>query len=613
VLSKLKIANFPPLQAKPKIVIGYAVSTIKHCRIFKQENEPKRVSKYFNLNIMKTFYLITLLSALCGISNHAISQNLIWAKKFGGTNDDRGISSAIDVIGNVYTTGYFQGTADFDPGPGIFNLVGSGAYISKLDASGNFLWAKVFKGAFGFSVSLDANGNVYTTGTFSDTVDFDPGIGTYNMISSGIVDVFISKLDLSGNFIWARRIGGVSIDRGISITVDINENVYTTGSFGNQVDFDPGPGIYNLTCSGYDVFVSKLDASGNFVWAKQMGGLSDEYGFSIALDSSDNVYTTGTFVNTADFDPGVGVYNLIADSINTNDIFISKLDVSGNFIWAKKLGGKMYDYVNAITIDAGGNVYTTGAIQDTADFDPGPGTYNLFENGAFISKLDSSGNFLWANQIVSSAGSTAYSITTDVNGNVYTTGVFTGTADFDPGIGTYNLIQGLSSGDVFILQLNSLGNFISASQFKGSIGSFGTGFSISVDANGNIYTTGRFSSLVDFDPGSSIFNLTTTGNEDIFVLKLNNLTGTQENLNSLDINNIYPNPAASNFTIDFVNNINHGIVELYNVMGEKVFGETIFNLSKKEISLKNISEGIYFVKVFDGEKSYCKKLIVKND
>lgn len=566
---------------------------------------------------MKTLNLILLISALCGICNHTISQNLMWAKQLGGTNYDRGNSIAIDATGNVYTTGFFQGTADFDPGPGIYNLTGGGAYVSKLDASGNFIWAKQFESAYGLSITLDANGNVYTTGNFSDTVDFDPGIGTYNLISSPFVDVFISKLDASGNFIWAKRIGGVSLDLGNSIAVDTNGNVYTTGSFANQVDFDPGPGTYDLFCFGNGVFVSKLDASGNFVWAKQMGGNDDDYGYSIALDSSANVYITGTFRNTADFDPGAGVYDLIADSINTDNIFISKLDESGNFIWAKKLGGKYFyppgSCVNAITIDVGGNIYTCGAIEDTADFDPGPGTYNLFGNGAFVSKLDPSGNFLWAKEITSSSGALAYAIDTDANGNVYTTGYFSDTTDFDPGIGIYNLIEGASNGDVFISQLDPSGNFISAFQFKGSSGTTATGFSISVDANGTIYTTGRFSSIVDFDPGSGIYNLTSFVGEDIFVIKLNNLTGTQENFNSFNIANIYPNPAASNFTIDFVANINKGIIELYNAMGEKVIVETIFNLSKKEFNLKNISEGIYFVKVFDGEKSYSKKLIVMND
>ena len=565
---------------------------------------------------MKTLKLIILISALCGISNQSISQNLMWAKQFGGTNYDRGNSITIDATGNVYTTGFYQGTADFDPGPGVYNLIGSGAYVSKIDALGNFIWAKQFEGANGLSIAVDANGNVYTSGSFSDTVDFDPGIGTYNLICSGFVDVFISKLDVSGNFIWARRIGGVSLDLGRSIAVDTNGNVYTTGSFANQVDFDPGPGTYNLNCFGNGIFILKLDNSGNLVWAKQMGGNDDDYGYSIALDSSANIYTTGTFINTADFDPGVGIYDLIADSINTENIFISKLDASGNFIWAKNLGGKYFcppnTSINAITIDVGGNVYTCGFIDNTADFDPGLGTYNLSGIGAFVSKLDNSGNFLWAKQIASSSGAIAYAITTDANGNVYTTGYFSDTTDFDPGIGIYNLIEGASNGDVFISQLNPSGNFISAIQFKGSSGTTATGFSISVDNYGNIYATGRFSSIVDFDPGSGIYSLTSLL-EDIFVVKLNNITTQLENFNSLNIAKIYPNPAASHFKIEFVNNINQGIVEIYNVMGEKVFEETIHNSAKKEIVLENIYEGIYVVKVFDGKISYCKKLIVEYD
>ncbi|MEI8024114.1 MAG: SBBP repeat-containing protein, partial [Actinomycetota bacterium] len=121
----------------------------------------------------------------------------------------------------------------------------------------------------GGSVAVDSSGNIYTTGSFEGTVDFDPGVGTANLTAVAFSDVFVSKLDASGNYVWAKSFGGTDYDSGGSVAVDSSGNVYTTGSFRSTADFDPSVGIANLTSAGFlEVFVSKLDASGNYVWAK---------------------------------------------------------------------------------------------------------------------------------------------------------------------------------------------------------------------------------------------------------------------------------------------------------------------------------------------------------
>ena len=140
----------------------------------------------------------------------------------------------------------------------------------------------------------------------------------------------------------------------------------------------------------------------NFVWAKQMGGGNFDVGSGVALDGSGNVYTTGFFRGTADFDPGAGVFDLTSTSAGFEDIFVSKLDSNGNFVWAKKMGGTGGDGAHSVAVDGSGNVYTTGFFSGTADFDPGPGTFNLTSagfNAIFVSKLDSNGNFVWAKQM----------------------------------------------------------------------------------------------------------------------------------------------------------------------------------------------------------------------
>ncbi|MEN7548785.1 SBBP repeat-containing protein [Rapidithrix thailandica] len=380
---------------------------------------------------------------------------------WGGGIHDQGKSIALDSDGNVYTTGYFSGTVDFDPGTGIHDLSAKGSYdifVQKLDQEGNFVWA-ISMGESGKdegnSIALDSDGNVYTTGYFSGTVDFDPGPGTHNLSAKGSGDIFVQKLDQEGNFVWAKSMGGSDSAIGQAIALDSEGNVYTTGYFQGTVDFDPGTGIHNLSAEEYsDIFVQKLDQEGNFVWAKSTGGSGyDDTGYSIALDSDGNVYITGSFYGTVDFDPGTGIHNLSAKG--TGDIFVQKLDREGNFVWAKSMGGSGYESGYSIALDSDGNVYITGGFYGTADFDPGAGSHNLTVNGSediFIQKLDQEGNFVWAISMGGSGKDEGNSIALDSENNVYTTGPFYGTIDFDPGTDTHNLsAKGFS--DIFVQKL----------------------------------------------------------------------------------------------------------------------------------------------------------------
>jgi hypothetical protein len=483
---------------------------------------------------MKTKYLFltALIGLFTSVIHNASSQNFVWAKQMGGGSyNELGASIVTDVSGNVYTLGNFQGTADFDPGAGTQTLVsmgGTDVYISKLDASGNFIWIKQIGGTgneFATGMALDASGNIYITGGVQNTVtDFDPSSGNYMITSSGFAgNFYVCKLDASGNFLWANETAGSSN----AIAVDNAGNVYTTGGFGGSVDFDPGVGTYTLTTvsNDEDIFVRKLDASGNFVWAKQMGSPttnpSSNRGNAIAVDASGNVYTTGFFAgNGEDFDPGSGTYLLSSIDQYTQDIFISKLNSSGNFVWAKQIGGDSAKVGNAIAVDASGNVYTTGYISGTADFNPGSGNYSLTSTGnadMFVSKLDVSGNFVWAKLTGGSDNDRGTAITVDNMGNSYTIGLFTGTVDFDPGIGMHSLTSA-GGVDISIRKLNSSGNFLWADQMGGSNSDIG--FSITLDSSGAVYSTGEFySANADFNPGpgTTAFSASTGG---IFISKL---------------------------------------------------------------------------------------------
>lgn len=544
------------------------------------------------------------------------SQGLFsWARGFGSTGRDLGYSVAVDGLGNVYSTGTFSGTADFDPGPGTYTLATKGDYdvfISKLDMSGNFVWAKQIGGItddWGQSIAMDPLGNVCLTGFFGGVVDFNPGpaVNNYTAIAR---DVFVCKLDPSGAFVWAKQFKGTTydFDWAYSLAVDQLGNVYTTGYFSKTVDFDPGPGTYTLAASGVtDIFVSKLDGNGIFVWAKSFPGNNLEESHSIAVDKSGNVYTTGYFGGTADFDPGVGSFPL---SSNGNyDVFLSKLDASGNFSWAKQFGNSNFDSGYSVAVDSSGNVYMTGVYEGTVDFDPGVGvcnfTTNIGDRDIFITKFDTYGAFIWAKQIGEYGFEVAFGITVDDRKNVYTTGQY-GLTDFDPGVSTYSLAA-VANEQVFVSVLDSTGAFVWAKGMGGE-----RGYGIALDASRNVYVTGEFKNSPDFDPGTGVYNLTSAGDGDAFVVKLDNAAiGVKES--SKDFNKVktFPNPNSGSFVVQIDNIINNGELVLYDSFGRKVFVQHITQ-GANAIKINNLSSGLYnYVLLQDKQKVRDGKIVIE--
>lgn len=555
-----------------------------------------------------------------------------WAKSVGGTDFDSGRSIITDSFGNVYITGNFQGTIDFDPGVGVFTLTATSSFsstgdvfISKLNALGDLLWAKQLVGTANSnaqSITIDVNSNIFITGHFNGTVDFDPGIGTYNLWadSTSADDTFILKLDILGNFIWAKQMVATygSSGTGTAIKVDLTGNVYTIGHFSGTMDFDPSAGIFDLTTASFydNIFISKLDSLGNLIWVKQLMGTAGtfENGTSIALDSIGNLYTIGYFSGTVDFDPDAGSYDLSSVG-SQNNMFISKLNASGNFIWVKIMQGpgSPYSVGWSIASDAVGNVYSTGQFAGTIDFDPGAGVVNLTSASSgdgFILKLDSIGNFVWVKNI-GGAGFAyyvyGYSLALDLMSNVYITGYFHGTVDFNTGAGTDSLTA--VGDDQFISKSDASGNFVWAVNMGGASG-FTRGYSIAIDLSDNVFTTGYFYSIADFDPGSGIANLTSAGNTDIFVQKLSQPpTGINEETNPNTIS-IYPNPNNGTFSISFSSQIKNAILEVYNCLGTLVFKQENIN-QENSVELSNQANGLYFVKVMCENKIVGTGKIIK--
>ncbi|MBI5294949.1 MAG: SBBP repeat-containing protein [Chloroflexi bacterium] len=495
--------------------------------------------------LVNAIAIFVLLAAIIGVPTkftqaEALSRpdyadgDYLWAKNWYIPNNNRS-SIAVDTSGNVYITGRFLGTVDFDPSGATFNVssIGTDIYISKFDSDGNFIWVKTMGGSgpnattvthTNNSIAIDGNGNVYVTGRSCGTTDFDPGPGVTALSSIGICDLYIAELDSNGNFVKARNMGGISAGvEGYDIAVDEAGNIYTTGQFIGTVDFNPGAGEAKITSAGrWDVFISKLNSNGNYVFAKSMGGTNDEQGLNLVVDKLGNIYTAGSYIGTVDFDPGSGTFNLPScDYPGMICGFLSKLNKNGNFVLAKSIG----DVNKDLALDSGNNILVVGSIAHANTSLQNPSFPEPTTDFIVIDKLDNAGNLIWRNELgtESSGGGSGKSITVDVSDNVYVTGKFIGTVDFDPGPGVYNLTgTGVDMlDDIFISKWDSSGNLILAKAIGGGF-FYDWGTDIAVDLQGNMHTTGFFQGTVDFDPGPGTVNLTSTkaGWPDIFVSKL---------------------------------------------------------------------------------------------
>ncbi|HEX5113364.1 MAG TPA: SBBP repeat-containing protein, partial [Saprospiraceae bacterium] len=387
---------------------------------------------------------------------------LIWAKSFGS---GVGLDITIDYDGLIDVVGVFTGSSDFDPGVGITTLTSHGAediFICQFSGNGTFQWAQGFGGPetdHVSSITVDTSNNIYTTGYFRNTLDIDPGIPVVTMTAAGETDAFIQKLSQSGIHIWSRQYGDSLFDNGTAVRFAKNGNIILTGTFQGMVDFDPGSGVHTLiNDDSLDVFVSSLNQGGFYEWAKNFGGVDDVIASDVVLDQQDNILITGTFENVADFNPEILQYAHLT-SLGGKDIFLNKLDVNGNFIWVKQMGGAgLNDNVEAITLDDEGKIYLTGNFTTVCDVDPGPEIYNLVSPSSadmFLVKLDVTAHLLSAHQLGGPSNDQAHDVAVDKDHKAFVTGAFSDSTDFSPGRET-SFVQSKGGQDAFIVRLNFL-------------------------------------------------------------------------------------------------------------------------------------------------------------
>ncbi len=451
-----------------------------------------------------------------GFNTKIQAQSFDWVNRYGGSTWYDGVffrDIKMEPGGNVLSCGSFNGTVDFDPGPGTTPLTASpypGGYVlgdgfvMKSDTSGDLIWVKKFDGTEFmeiYSLDTDAAGNMYMLCIFSDTIDADPGPGV-EFVSGGVC---VIKLDDNGNFIWVRvwdNSTGIILPN--LITVLQNGDLLINGSIRDSLDSDPGPGT-SIVVNNHPIwksgFVIRLDSNGNFIYSFLSGHQGS--GPGIAESASGDLWICGWFDDLYDFDPGPG--QAILNYFYGNG-YLQHLDASGNFISVTQFE----PYLTNLAFDVSGGIILAALIEGTMDADPGPGSFSISSNGArdiCIIRMDTSGNFSWAVNYGSSDYDRLIGMQVHTDGSIYVHGGFRSTIDFDPGPSTYIIDDNFER--EYFLKLDSIGNFVMVfpmtSVFNNTIRS-----PLLIYPSGSIYFCGSFKGMEDFDPGPGYYYLNQT-------------------------------------------------------------------------------------------------------
>ncbi|MBK9191746.1 MAG: T9SS type A sorting domain-containing protein [Crocinitomicaceae bacterium] len=475
----------------------------------------------------------TILFASFLLSSFSFSQgnDLLWATGFGSTEFDMVKDIAVDSDGNVISVGQFRGTADFDPGAGVFNLTSAGLtdfFVMKQDSDGNLVWVHGFGGTDSDAangVDVDNNDNIYITGMYRFEVDFDPGPGDYTIGNWGASagQIFLLKLNSDGDLQWVNSMGNtVNSSQGFCIAVEPTTGTSViSGVFYGTVDFDPSAGTTSHTANtstNYDIFLATYGTDGGYGTSYGFGGdAGTNRPYSLSLDVANSILLTGTFGGTIDLDPTAGTQSVTSNG--NDDIFMMKwLAGGGTFLWGKSIGGIYSDLGSSVTSDSNEDIYFSGAYYDAIDLNPNAGvsTYTTGGMSTYIIKLAWDGTYIWSTEI-DGGYSGSWAMDTDENDDLYILGGYSLTTDFDPDAGTVNHTSTDNFDDIYLVKLDQDGLY----QWSKSFGAINDdrGNSIEVVSSNEIFIGGYYTNNIDFNPTGSPVVVNAIGTVDNFVAK----------------------------------------------------------------------------------------------
>jgi len=553
---------------------------------------------FFKNRVFNLKYYLWIFSFLCmsiNLSGQPTGEYHVIG--FGGAQSDAGRSVCTDQSGNVYLTGYFQGTAYF----GAVKLMSKGdtdIFLAKLDRFGNLVWIRQFGSIvrknliateMGNVVKIDKKGNVYLAGIFSLSAVF----GDTTLNSFGGDDIFVAKLNTYGKIIWAKNYGSIAHDVVYDIAIDNTGNIMLSGIFGTK----PSNIAFNISKKGSFAILARIDKAGNMKLIRSVNGTGYVEGKSVAIDKDNNIYWGLNFE---------GEVNLKDKKIHSNgnsDILLEKISPSDNSLWCKQIGGRYNDKINSMTITNGNELLFTGSFEDEILIDQ----RKIVSNGSsdfLICQFNETGKLVWIEKYGGKLSDHGISVSSLPNGNIIVGGIF-------QDIVKTSIDTLVSSGfyDIVITCYDKNHRLFWEKQLGNEYGYFLK--SVAVGSN-NAYFTGNFRGIlnVNFDEISS------KGSDDIFLITLP-LSFLDESASSGNLSNktdtptikISPNPSAGIFHISS----NFAPINV-NLIVKDVSERNLMSFENielpAEINLSTLSNGPYFFYIYFKDRKFIKKVIL---
>ena len=540
---------------------------------------------------MKTFYVSIFVCLALAINPFTTNaQGWQWAKSGGNIGWEFGQVVTVDKVGNTYLFGAFNSpTITFD----TFTLVNStwdtgnfDLFIVKFNIFGSVEWAKTIGGRGGeypATLTLDATGNIYISGTF-----IGPGINFWDTLINNSDttfnsnDIFFAKYSPNGDYIWARGARGSNYDWVYSAATDSVGNTYLCGEFYSKT-LSFGPLALNNTTttdSFDDLYVVKYDSSGTPVWALRQGGTGSDQAISLGLDGCGHLYVATNFSSSHFF---IGTTSMDISPYGRN--YIEKMDLNGNVLWAKSPSDTCNYWVPYIAVSPTGNIYMHGEF-DYGDLAMGHDTLVSYgSSDIFVAKMDSSGNVDWARNIGGIQDEYPTCLKIDRDENVFIGGSYQST--------TLNFqsffIENNGVHNIYLAKLDSSGNELWAINAGGTYQDYA--YSIALDTSKNIYMTGEFySSSITFGDST----LTNIRHSDVYIAKYNYpISGvTTINKSTKEIA-LYPNPTTN---LVHILGADACDIEAVDILGQKC-NIPYINGAVTTLDLTTLPNGLYTILV----------------
>ncbi|MFN4082028.1 MAG: SBBP repeat-containing protein [Bacteroidia bacterium] len=606
----------------------------------------------------------------------------LWGTYYGQANDDKGSSVACDSIGNIFITGITNSSTGMATS-GAYQTTVSGnydAFVAKFNRFGHRIWATYFGGSgtenygqagilsgIGGKVAIDKLNNVIISGATNSTMGIAT-VGSHQTTLGGNNDAFIAKFDSSGLLLWSTYYGG-NYDENLhdfrinsnDLTIDSNNNILMTGSTGSTNGISTNGAFQVSKSTGLDTYIVKFNSNGQRLWGTYFGGNHTDFSFGITVDSSNNIYLTGTTrsSNLHTTNAYQTTYFGAPPGSGYGDAFIAKFNSSGFRVWSTYYGDWGIDAgVSIKIIDT--TIIVTGYTQSTTGI-ASNGAHQTISNGGifegFLIKFGISGNRIWGTYYGGSSEDCIYGVSTDKLGNIF----ITGCTSSNTNIATSGSHQFTRNGsyDVFVAAFTSNGflpvtwlafnakllgnktvnlNWQTAQEInnKGFYveRSFnGTDFKQFGFVNGNGNTNAISNYYFTDQPPTSKLELPTSNFEHptwnleprtiYYRLKQIDFDGNFEYSNVISVAlanhvteeiKVFPNPNKGSFTVllpdDFVNILNKTAIHVYDLLGNLVLSSNVSNKSN-HIALPDFCKGIYFITVQFDNELYKTKILVE--